>query len=124
MYTVTKFQEEVPMNDLKASKVNEFLKDVLGTYTEIFSVKYIKRTDGSERKHRCFRKVQKHLKGGERAYDFDEKNLVGVWIPEEDRRENDRGNGYRAVPAENIIEVRAGGKVFQTAGGHLIQVKT
>jgi len=112
------------MNDLKASKVQEFLTDVLGTSAEIFSVRYTKRTDGTERNHRCFQKVQKHLKGGERAYDFDEKNLIGVWIPEVDRRENDKGNGYRAVPAENIIEIHAGRKVFQNVAGQLVEVKS
>ena len=111
-------------NDLKASEVTEFLKDVLGTYSEIFSVRYTKRTDGAERKHRCFRKVRKHLKGGERAYNPDEKNLIPVWIPEPDRRDNDKTNGYRSVPAENIIDVHAGGKVFQNVEGQLVEVKS
>lgn len=106
---------------LTSKAVQEFLNETLGTYTEIFSVAYTKRTDGSERKHRCFRKVQKHLKGGERAYDFDDKNLLGVWIPKEDRRENDRGNGYRTVPCENIHEVHAGRKVFRNIDGKLTE---
>jgi hypothetical protein len=107
---------------LTSKAVQEFLDETLGSYTEIFSVRYTKRTDGSERKHRCFRKVQKHLRGGTLGYDADEKNLIKVWIPEPDRRENEPANGYRSVPAEGIIEIHAAEKVFHNVDGQLVEV--
>ena len=87
-----------------------------------FSVRFIKRTDNKERVFRCRTGVKKFLKGGKPAYNFKEKNLVPVWIIPEDRRMNDLDNGYRAIPVENIREIRARGRHWKVEDGGFIEV--
>jgi hypothetical protein len=69
--------------------------------------------------------VQKDLsdgpKGGKKAYDFDEKNVLGVWIPEQDRREDGKDKGYRVVPCENVTVLKAHGKVWSVESGVLVE---
>ncbi len=62
---------------------------------QIFSVVFKKRTNGEIRKMRCRMGVTKYLKGGERAYDFKEKNLLPVFDLEKGE--------YRSIPIEAII---------------------
>lgn len=88
----------------------------------VFGVTFIKRTTGEPRRMRCFLGVKKHLKGGKPAYNFKSKGLLPVWIPEEDRRPDGKDNGYRAVPADKLIEVRANGKTYQVEDGYFVEV--
>ena len=91
--------------------------------TKIFGVDYIKtRSDKSFRSHRCYLKVRKHLKGGKPSYDAKDHNLFRVWIPEADRRDNDPTNGYRSVPVEGLLEVRARGKTYRVEDGYFVEV--
>ena len=87
-----------------------------------FSVKFIKRTNNKERLFRCRTGVKKFLKGGKAAYDFEEKNLVPVWILPEDRRMNDLDNCYRAIPVENILEIHARGRTWKVEDGGFIEI--
>lgn len=62
---------------------------------QFFSVRFRKRSDGTIRDMRCRMGVAKHIKGGERAYDFKEKNLLPVYDMEK--------QAYRSIPIEAII---------------------
>ena len=74
-----------------------------------------------EREMTCRFGVRKHLKGGERAYDFDAKGVIGVWIPEQDRRDDGKDNGYRVIPAEGVQWVKTHGKTFVVVDGELVE---
>jgi len=74
----------------------------------IFSVEFIKRTDGSLRKMVCRLGVKKHLKGGSKAYDAKAKNLLSVFDMEKE--------GYRSIPVEAIQRISVHGQTFNFAG--------
>ncbi len=68
----------------------------------IFSVKFISRTTHELREMTCRTGVKKHLKGGQRAYDPAEHNLVYVY---------DMGEkGYRCFPLDGLKEIKIDGK--------------
>lgn len=68
-------------------------------------VTFIKRSDGSVREMTCRLGVKKHLKGGPPAYDPKKHDLLWVWEP------GDKG-GYKSIPIEGIIKLKAGGQEF------------
>jgi hypothetical protein len=70
---------------------------------KIFSVRFIKRTTGEERKMVCRLGVKSHLKGGELAYNPAEKALLTVF----DVQKQD----YRSINLDQLLEVSAGGEV-------------
>lgn len=76
---------------------------------------------GEYREMTCRFGVKTHLKGGKAAYDFNAKNLLGVWIPDQDRREDGKDNGYRVVPCENVTVLKAHGKVWKVEDGVLTE---
>lgn len=78
-------------------------------------------TEGEYREMTCRFGVKKELKGGERAYDFEEKNVLGVWIPEQDRRDDGKDQGYRVVPCENVKVLKAHGKTWKVEDGELVE---
>lgn len=73
----------------------------------IFSVEFIKRTDGSTRKMVCRLGVRKHLKGGGTHYNASQRNLLTVFDME--------NKGYRSIPAESIKRLIVGGQTFNFA---------
>ena len=97
------------------------IRDLTGNGGEFFRVGFIKRTDGSYREMTCRFGVRKELKGGDRAYDFDKKNVLGVWIPEQDRREDGKDKGYRVIPCENVKVLKAHGKVWNVEDGKFVE---
>lgn len=78
-------------------------------------------TQGEYREMTCRFGVRAHLKGGPKAYDFESKNLLGVWIPEQDRRPDGKDNGYRAVPCESVVLLKAHGKTYRVNDGVLVE---
>lgn len=66
-----------------------------------FSVKFRKRTDGSHRTMTC-RVGVRPTGGGERSYDPDKHDLLTVWSV--------RDRGYRSIPVDGILELRAHGR--------------
>ena len=70
----------------------------------IFSVEFIKRTDGGLRKMVCRLGVKKYLKGGSKAYDTRKHNLLTVFDME--------NKGYRSIPVEAIRQLTVGGQTF------------
>ena len=74
----------------------------------IFSVEFIKRSDGTLRKMVCRTGVRKHLRGGKRAYDAKSRNLLTVFDME--------AQGYRSVPVDAIQRLSVGGQTFNFGG--------
>ena len=75
---------------------------------KIMNVLFKKRTDGQLREMVCRTGVKKHLKGGEAAYSFSEKNLVSVYD-----MQAEVGKGYRSIPLENIRSITINGTHFK-----------
>lgn len=75
---------------------------------KIMNVLFVKRTTGELREMVCRTGVKKHLKGGEPAYNFKEKNLVSVYD-----MQAEVGKGYRAIPLENIRSITIDGTHFK-----------
>lgn len=83
----------------------EMTKDTIDQLRDgkIFTVKFIKRTDGSERTMRARLGVKSHLHGGQLPYDPIEKKLLPVFDMEKE--------AYRSVPLDAIIELKHHGVV-------------
>ena len=87
--------------DKKIKQVKKMLQDNNKT-GNIYSVSFQKRTDGSIRKMICRGKVFKALRGGTLKFNPLERDLVQVY--------DMRKKGYRLVPCENVISIKAKGK--------------
>lgn len=71
---------------------------------KIFSVEFIKRTDGSLRRMTARTGVRSG--GGELNYDPGIHNLITVY---------DMGKrGFRSIPVDNIIALKAGGNTYKS----------
>lgn len=70
---------------------------------KIFSVEFIKRTDGKIR--RMVARTGVHSGGGDLPYDPTIHNLITVYDMNK--------KGFRNIPVDNIISLRAGGKTYQ-----------
>lgn len=95
---------------------------------EFFRVRFVKRSKKKDaapevREMTARLGVKKHLKGGSRPYDAKSNNLLGCWIPEQDRRDGGKDNGYRVIPCENIEWIKARGLFFKQQDGTLVEVK-
>ena len=99
------------------------VRKIVGNTGTFFRVAFIKRTTGEEREMTGRLNVQKHLKGGKPAYDFAQKGTLCVWIPEQDRRPDGKDNGYRAVPCDNILSIKAHGKTYIPRDGKLVEIE-
>lgn len=66
-----------------------------------FSVKFVKRTDGSIRQMNCRKGVRKFTNGGTLAYNPKDKNLVCVW----DTTIEDPARAYRMINLDQLLEV-------------------
>ena len=88
-----------PNNKIK--QVKKMLQDNNKT-GNIYSVSFQKRTDGSIRKMICRGKVFKALRGGTLKFNPLERDLVQVY--------DMRKKGYRLIPCENVISIKAKGK--------------
>lgn len=85
-------------------------KDVLKFIMEesrgrFFSIRFIKRTDGTVREMLCRYGVQSHKRGGESAYDFKEHKLVCVFDVHK--------NGYRSIPIEGMLDITINGVIYE-----------
>lgn len=89
----------------------ELRRKVLGIPYEdglIFSVIFIKRTNGEVRKMVCRRGVKSYLKGGELGYSAKDNNLLNVFDMEK--------QAYRSINCETIIELCLHGQIYRKIG--------
>ncbi len=74
----------------------------------IFSVEFVRRTDGNLRKMVCRLGVKKHLKGSSKSYDPKKHNLLTVFDME--------NKGYRSIPVDAVSRCRSY-SLFKCYGG-------
>ncbi|SEN71139.1 hypothetical protein [Nitrosomonas marina] len=79
------------------------LKNLVSDGT-IFSVEFIKRSNGELRKMICRLGVKKHLRGGDKAYDAKHHNLLTVFDMEK--------GCYRSIPVDAIQRLCVNGQAF------------
>ena len=94
----------------KFMKINKIPRCYVKTFIEslheqIFSVTFLKRDSTEIREMNCRQHVVKHLKGGERAYEFEEKGLIPVYDLVK--------SAYRCIPLEGIMTIRAKGEEYR-----------
>lgn len=70
-----------------------------------FTVRFVKRTDGSERRMTCLVGVRKGTTGAGMRYDADARGLRVVWVA--DRLV------HRMIPLDAVLELRIGGKKYR-----------
>lgn len=70
---------------------------------KIFSVDFVKRTDGSMRK--MVARTGVRSEGGELNYDPSVHNLITVYDMEK--------RGFRNIPVDNIVTLKAGGNTYK-----------
>lgn len=90
----------------RASKIESILRE-LSNNSKIFSVDFIKRSTGEERHMVCRFNVRKHLTGGGRAYEPNEKGLICVFDVQKE--------GYRTFPIGEgeLLKITVGGEVYE-----------
>ncbi len=108
--TLTQLQEQAEESTPEVKPLPPFsLQNLKNLVSDggIFSVEFIKRTDGSLRKMVCRLGVKKHLKGGTKAYDTKKQNLLTVFDMEK--------KGYRSIPVEAVRSLSVNGQSFYFA---------
>jgi len=78
----------------------------------IFSVTFIKRTNGELRKMVCRRGVRKSLHGGDAPYSFSENKLLPVYDIQKEQ--------YRTVASESVQELKLHGETYQIPNARLL----
>jgi hypothetical protein len=68
-----------------------------GKNGKFFTVKFLKRSTGEERVMNCRLNVQKHLRGGDKAFNDEEHRLLTVY--------DVKAEGYRCIPLESLLEI-------------------
>lgn len=81
------------------------VEEIENTDGKIFYAEFIKRSNGEKRKMLARKGVTKYLKGGEKPYNADDKDLITVF----DMQKVD----YRSIPKENIQRLSANGKKYK-----------
>ncbi|SFL24154.1 hypothetical protein SAMN05216302_104620 [Nitrosomonas aestuarii] len=95
---------EVTLPQFNLSNFNLFNLQNLVSVGAIFSVEFIKRSNGELRKIVCRLGVKKLLCGGEKAYDSKQHNLLTVFDME--------NGGYRSIPVEAIQRLSVNGQTI------------
>jgi len=91
---------------MKVENVIELLGD------KIFTVTFIKK-DGTVRVLNGRRKVTKHLRGGELAYDPIERGLIPVY--------DLKSEGYRMINSQTVTEIKSEKQVYTFEEGELVE---
>jgi hypothetical protein len=93
---------ELSLNDLR-----DFLTSLDG---KMFSVEFIKRTDGTRRKMLATTNFVSKLAGGQAAYDAKSKGLLVVLDVIANRTTPDRA--IRSIPLDTVLSVKAKGETY------------
>ena len=101
---IKKIESEAAESQSAQTRLNlKNLKNLVSDGT-IFSVEFIKRSNGELRKMVCRLGVKKHLCGGDKAYDAKHHNLLTVFDMEK--------GGYRSIPVDAIQRLCVNGQAF------------
>ena len=91
------------MNKITTETAKQIIHDTDG---KIFSVSFTKK-DGSHRDMTARLGVTKHLKGGERAFNPDDYNMLFVFDTHKE--------GYRTIPFDRLLELRFRGEKYKVS---------
>jgi len=80
----------------------------------IFTVEFIKRTNGEFRTMVCRRGVRKGITGRGMNYDPLSKALLTVWDIQK--------NAYRMISLDNLVSLKMGGRTFRWNGKRFVRV--
>lgn len=79
---------------------------------KIFTITFIKRTNGETRMMNCRRGVRKGVKGVGLKFKPEEKKLLVVYDMQKIETEGERG-AFRMVNLETLIELKLDGKIWK-----------
>lgn len=97
-------EERSPRSNIEYITPMEAIDKIYNSGDKIFTVTFIKRTDGTRRTMNARRGVTKNRRGGELRYDPAKKGLIAVW----DIAKGD----YRMINANYILSLRIGRKKY------------
>ena len=100
-----KAENEAPAQSKQPQRFNYQNLKALVSGGRIFSVEFVKRTDGTVRRMVCRLGVTKHLRGGKSTYSAKSKGLLPVFDMD--------AKGYRSIPVDAIQRLTVGGQCFQ-----------
>ena len=109
---------------LRKTAIKKLLDLYNRTDRPFFSVTFVKRTPPYEQREmkRAQFGVKKHLKGGERAYDPFEKNLLCVFDHDAEKKDGSKGD-YRSINLDQIIKLKIDGEEFVVKGAESLVAK-
>lgn len=81
---------------------------IRSTNGKLFTVEFVK-ANGELRKMNARTKVKKWLKGGVSTI-ADKPHLIGCYDVQAGKKE--KGKGYRAIPIDRLLSLKAGGKEY------------
>lgn len=89
---------------IKRDEVHNFLRNLNG---KIFSVEFIKRSDGSLRVMRATTNYQSRLVGGVMTYNPTEKQLIPVLDLDAVAKNDPKDKGIRSIPTDAVLRIHA-----------------
>jgi hypothetical protein len=95
-----------PSGPITKTEAKQMIKDTKGKF---FTVTFTKK-DGTTRVMNCRLGVKLYLKGGELAYNPEEKGLIPVWDP---AAHKSTGNGYRMISINTITKLKIGNNEYE-----------
>lgn len=90
---------------MKSISKDEALEIIFRTNGKIFTVVFIKRTNGETRVMNCRLGVVRHLRGGKKRYKPADYNLLTVFDMQK--------QGYRSINLDSLLELRFQGNVLE-----------
>lgn len=96
-------------NSERQITTSKALKEIKNTDGKIFYAEFIKRSTGELRKMWARLGVTEYLKGGDKPYNAEEKNLVTVF--------DMKKQGYRSIPLENLLKLSANNNRYKVREG-------
>ena len=90
-----------PPGEISKEEAKDLIKATNGKF---FTVTFIKK-DGNTRVMNARLGVKVYQRGGQLAYDAEEKGLIPVWDP---KAHNATGQGYRMIPINTITNLKIG----------------
>ena len=95
--------KKIDLNHAKGLLTNLKKKD----FNQVFTVVFIKRTDGTKRVMNCRYGVEKYLKGGKKAFKDKDHDLKTVFDMQK--------MAYRSISLEGLLELHIEGVIYKVA---------
>lgn len=89
-----------------ASALAELIRNSNGSF---ITVTFVKRTTGEERTMTCRTGVHAYTKGVGLKYDRNEKDLIGVWVVNENKA---GAEAYRSISVEGLRSAKIKGELY------------